>query len=195
MKNYTQVINIYKELLNLYENYLPLSVELIYANMTYNYYENKDYINAVKYGLMAKELDEKEPAILFNLADAYLGAYKDSSIDLRDVLLDSYSQNLGVQKISQAKAKEEVLKLVFQNYSSSIVLINKQENKRLIIHPYYGLGDYYDIVGNKEKAAYNYEKAWGYSKGTETIGLVNRIKIANKLYLFYRGIKNEPLLA
>lgn len=195
MKNYDQVINIYKELLSLYENYLPLSVELIYANMTYNYYENKDYVNAVKYGVMAKELDGEEPAILFNLADAYLGAYKDSSIDLRDVLIESYSQNLYVQIFSQAKAKEEVLKLVFENYTSSIALMNKQENKRLIIHPYYGLGDYYDIVGNKEKAAYNYEKAWGYSKGTETIGLVNKIKIANKLYLFYRGIKNEPLLA
>jgi hypothetical protein len=185
LENYQEAINIYIELLRAYDQFLPIPTEVAYTNLSYNYYEILDYLNAIKYATLSKEIDTSNPTTFYNLADAILGAYLDTTIQKKHVL-----EHLNVLPVSgwdEKQISDTILNLVRSNYTIAVDLIENQENKRILIHPYYGLGDYYEVVGNQQKAAFYYEQSWRVADGTEMMELSNKIKIARKLYWFYRN--------
>lgn len=189
LKNYTKSIQIYEELINEFDMYLPVSKYEAYTNLSFNHYENHEYLKALEYGYLAKQPKPLTPTSLYNLADALLVVYNDTVIPKKEILkiINKYSK----EEILAKDLQEELLKQAFENYSKSIELIKQEDNKRSIIHPYYGLGDYYEIIDNNEAAASFYEKSWDASMGTDMMELDNKIKIAKKLYKFYRNDKKE----
>lgn len=194
MKNYQKAIEVYDELLLKYSNYIPISLDELYTNLSYNYYELKDFESAVIYGVLAKNLNRESSTALYNLADAYLAVLKDSTIDFRKIFSEN-ELNLNVNNKSKDELRDIILSLVHENYSRSIDLIKASDNIRTIIHPYYGLGDYFDFIGDEYQAINNYQKAWGYSLESGMMEVSNQIRIAEKLYLFYRKTKKKPLIA
>lgn len=189
LNNYEKAIDLYEELLGAYKDFLPIPIEVVYTNLSYNYYERGMFLEAVKYGGLAKVIDSSNPTTLYNLADALLAGYKDSTVQQTEMvkLLDKESKALS----NGGEVDKYVLQLVYDNYMEAVELIKNKTNNRTIVHPYYGLGDYFDFVGNKTQAVYYYEQSWNAAEGTEMMELSNKIKIANKLYSFYKNDQKE----
>lgn len=190
LKDYEKGIKINNDLIENYLQALPPYFEgQIYGNQSYFYFENKDYKNAVKFGLRAYNYNPSKTTTLYNLADAYLEAYKDSSISIIEILptnLDNESVN---SSLTQNEARQKVLVLIKGYYEKALAILNKANDKINLVHPHYGLGQYYDIVGDEKNVIFHYGEAWKYSKG-DGVPLKDQLRISNRLYELYKKKKN-----
>jgi len=190
LKEYKKAIDLNNELLEKYLEFLSTSYELnIYSNQSYLYYENKDYVNAVKFGLDALSFDPENPIALYNLGDAYLAAFKDSLISKRMILPELIKNEFKITNTSEQEAREEVLKLIQDYYEKSLKILIKQKRYHSFIHPHLGLGSYYDIIGDSKKTLFHFSKAWEFSKG-ESIPLKDQLRVSNRLYELNKQKKN-----
>ena len=191
LKEYEKAIEVNNDLLDNYLHVMPLGTKRnLYANQSYFYYEFKDYVNAVKYGFMAFQMDSKNPNILYNLADAYLAAYQDSLIKKRKILPQMFNGEQIEEIVGEEEAKKRVLSLVKKYYEESLELLEEKEDHKNLVQPHNGLGDYYLIVGNEDKVIYHYEKAWEYS-AEDNVPLKDQLRVSKRLYKLYKNKQNK----
>jgi serine phosphatase RsbU (regulator of sigma subunit) len=190
LKDYQKATEINNELIADYLSFLPLRYEeQIYTNQCYFYYEAKDYKNAIKYGLKAYNFNSEKPTTLYNLADAYLAAYKDTTIKIQEVTPEALNSESSSYVLTDLEARQKVLELLKGYYEKSIELLIEKKVDKDLVHPHLGLGDYYDIVGNDKKVIYHYEKAWEYSKG-DGVPFKDQLRVADRLYELNKQKKN-----
>ena len=183
---YDKAIEVNDELLKNYLNVMSDQYEgKIYTNQSYFFYEKGDYLNAVKYGLRALEVNPESPGTLYNLGDAYLAAYKDSTIDQEEILIQIVSDESIKKNLKNGEAKDQVLNLAKGFYEKSLNLLELKKDNKNLIHPHNGLGDYYYIKGIEAKVVYHYEKAWDYSEGVN-VPLKDQLRVSRRLYALYR---------
>ncbi|MCT4582667.1 MAG: SpoIIE family protein phosphatase [Flavobacteriales bacterium] len=192
MKDYKSAINIDLDLLQNYLAFFPSHYEQTFnSDLSYFYHEDEDYVNAIKYGLVALRLNPDKSNVYFNLGDAYLAAYKDSSIKKITILPRVIEGEGNVVIDSEDKAKKEVLDLVRKFYEKSIPILEQTQNFKDLVHPYNGLGDYYFTIGDRSSALVNYTKAWEYSSNVERTMLKDKLRVAKRLYILNKEKKNN----
>lgn len=192
MKDYKAAIATDLDLLQNYLVFLPSHYESsLNSDLAYFYYEDKDYKNAIKHGLVALRLDDGKANVYFNLGDAYLAAYKDSSISKTKILPRTIDEESIENVLSEEEAKKEVLILVKKYYEKSIPLLEKSMRYKDLVHPYNGLGDYYFTIGDNNNALINYSKAWDYSSKVETTMLKDKLRVAKRLYFLNKEKKKS----
>lgn len=190
-KEYDKAIAINNDLIENYLRFLSGGFkDELYVNQCYFYYENGDYFNAIKYGLRGCQFNSKNPNALYNLADAYLAAYKDTTIRKEEVLPQKINLEIKFDAKKSLDAEEQVLDLAKRLYEESISLLKEQGNFKNLMHPHNGLGDYYYIIGDDNKVIYHYEEAWRYSV-KENVPLKDQLRVSKRLYSLYKTTKDN----
>lgn len=184
LKEFEKAIQINNEIIEDYLDVIGRSTyeQKLYTNQSYFYHEVGDFKNAVKYGLKSLSLKETG-ASFYNLGDAFLSAFKDTSISKSEILprrINGENNSNGLE-ITEDFAKEEVLRLVNYYYHKAIENLKREKDFGNLVHPHNGLGDYYDIIRDVKKAIYHYEEAWKYSNN-EDIPLKDKLRVADRLY-------------